>query len=608
MYKKNFLAGWFGEENEKSFYKENIHTKSGYSNFLQNLIEEINKINFNQNIDIHFNSQFSFSRNPKYLVLLEHEFIRPQNFFIFARRYRKIFGWDLKLKKFPNFVYLKYPHFWADCEKNLKRDLRYSMICTNKNILIGNKKFSLYTKRQKVINYCEENYNLDFYLYGGGWNDRDIKKGIVERMLQIISKKGLISLNRKNKLKNYKGIAKNKVRILKRSKFNFCFENISEYKGYVSEKIWDSISNGAIPIYWPSWNIPDNYLPKKFYIDASKFKSMQELFQYLESIPEEKIISWSNQLIDFAKNKKDEISIERYSRKIIKYIQQDLAKQNKFYIPWKLKSKVFSIIDQFNLSSISDFFQKYFLRYYYKKSLKFNPLWDFHKNNLLKYKKNGSIIEFGGGKSLGQNLYLSNFVKKQYILDIKNLIDFNLVKSSQLFLKREKGQIFNSQINNINELKKYRIFYKAPADISKTDYKNDSLDACISTDTMEHISLKNLKKILLEIKRILRKDGLVSMVIDYSDHYSHTDKNIHPLNFLKFSEKEWNKKYNHKCHFQNRLRHSDYRKLFNEIGFDISYEKIIDKADSLPSSVSIDNKKNEDDNLALRGYFLAIKK
>ena len=97
------------------------------------------------------------------------------------------------------------------------------------------------------------------------------------------------------------------------------------------------------------------------------------------------------------------------------------------------------------------------------------------------------------------------------------------------------------------------------------------------------------------------------MIIDYSDHYSHTDKNIHPLNFLKFKENEWNKKYNHQCHFQNRLRHSDYKMLLIDIGFNITFEKIIKKADSMPSSIILDNKKIDDDNIALSGYFLAIK-
>ncbi len=607
MNKKKFITGWFGEDNENIFYKSNDHPSSGLSEFIQNFIENIKKLTLKEDIEIHLNSQFSLSKKRKYLILLEHKYIRPQNYFIFPRRYRKVFGWDLNLRKYANFIYLKYPHSLGKCNKNLNRKLRYTMISSNRNILCGVDKFSLYNKRQNVIDFCEEYNNLDFYLYGKDWENRNIKSGFFDFFLQILSKKSLLSLKRKKRLKNYKGIAKNKSRILQNSKFNFCFENIVGYKGYISEKIWDSIANGAIPVYWPSWEIPEDYIPKEYYVNASNFRNMNELFKYLESISEEEIISWSNKLIDFSKIKKEDLSIEKYSGEIIKNIIKDLEEINIISIPWKLKSKIFSIIDFFNLSQILYYFQKFITRNSLKKSISFNPLWDFHKNNLIKYKKNGSIIEFGAGKSLGQNLYLSNIVKKQYLFDIKNMLDFDLVQKSQIFLAKEKGQIFNYKINNINDLMKYNIYYKAPADVSKTNYKNDSIDACISTDTLEHIPVNNLKQILIEIKRILKKGGLVSMIIDYSDHYSHTDKNIHPLNFLRFNENIWNKKYNHKCHFQNRLRHSDYKKLLIDIGFNITYEKIIKKADSMPAQIFKENNKTYNDNMALSGYFLAIK-
>ena len=327
MFKQKFIAGWIGEKNERSFYKNNVHSSEGLSLYIQNLIENLKKTKLNKSIEVHFNSQFSFSRNPKYLILLEHKLIRPQNFFIFPNRYRKIFGWDLDLEKYQNFCYVNYPHFWNDSKKDLIRKTRYTMICSNRNLLLGNKKYSLYNKRQEVINYCESNKNLNFNLYGTGWNNRDIKIGFFERILQIASAKKIISLKRHKKLINYKGIIKNKSSVLRNSKFNFCFENIAQYNGYVSEKIWDSISSGAIPVYWPSWDIPEDYLPKNSYIDASKFKNVESLFNYLENISDQEIINWSNRLIDLAKKKKKEISIEKYSKKIVGIIEEDLKKK-----------------------------------------------------------------------------------------------------------------------------------------------------------------------------------------------------------------------------------------------------------------------------------------
>ena len=284
MAKIKFIAGWIGEKNETIFFEKYEHPSNGLNLYLQILIEKIKKNKFNKNIEIHFNSQFSFSKSNKYLILLEHPYIRPQNFFIFPKRYKKIFGYDLKFENYENFVYLKYPHFWSNTKKNIKRDIRYSMICSNRNILTGNPKFSLYNKRQEIIDFCEQSPSIDFNLYGTGWDNIFCKAGLVNKFLHTLDKLGLISLKRKNKLINYKGIIKNKFKLLQNSKFNFCFENISNFRGYVSEKIWDSIAAGSIPIYWPSWDIPNEYLPKNYYIDASKFKNFEKLFEYLESI------------------------------------------------------------------------------------------------------------------------------------------------------------------------------------------------------------------------------------------------------------------------------------------------------------------------------------
>ena len=39
-------------------------------------------------------------------------------------------------------------------------------------------------------------------------------------------------------------------------------------------------------------------------------------------------------------------------------------------------------------------------------------------------------------------------------------------------------------------------------------------------------------EILLGVHRLLVPNGILTAKIDYSDHYSHTDRNISKLNFL----------------------------------------------------------------------------
>ena len=88
------------------------------------------------------------------------------------------------------------------------------------------------------------------------------------------------------------------------------------------------------------------------------------------------------------------------------------------------------------------------------------------------------------------------------------------------------------------------------------------------------------------LANISNMDGMnrvSSHEIDLSDHYSHFDKSIGPYNFLKFSERVWSL-FNNRLLYQNRLRASDYRKLFVESSWHIHSESV-----SIPSDFSIED-------------------
>jgi hypothetical protein len=68
---------------------------------------------------------------------------------------------------------------------------------------------------------------------------------------------------------------------------------------------------------------------------------------------------------------------------------------------------------------------------------------------------------------------------------------------------------------------------------------------------------------------------VLSSWIDYKDHYSYFDRTIGPFNFLRYSERSW-PRYSPTLHHQNRLRHSDFVRLFAEAGFVIVEEETVD--------------------------------
>lgn len=49
----------------------------------------------------------------------------------------------------------------------------------------------------------------------------------------------------------------------------------------------------------------------------------------------------------------------------------------------------------------------------------------------------------------------------------------------------------------------------------------------------------------------------------YMDHYSYADRSISQFNFYRYTASQW-RWMNPPNHFQNRLRHTDYERLFAE--------------------------------------------
>ena len=140
-------------------------------------------------------------------------------------------------------------------------------------------------------------------------------------------------------------------------------------------------------------------------------------------------------------------------------------------------------------------------------------------------------------------------------------------------------------------LENYGIDYKSPADAGATGRPDHSFDTAVTTSVLEHIPPAQILRLLRECYRLLPTDAIMSHVIDYSDHFAHSDPAITPYNYLSFDEARW-QRYNPDIHYQNRLRHSDYRPLFEEAGFKVvsDYNSQPDNAIELLARVKLSPK------------------
>lgn len=125
-----------------------------------------------------------------------------------------------------------------------------TMINGNKD---SNHPKSLYGERRKAISFFTE--KGDFDLYGPNWEGYTA----------------------------WKGSPKMKWAVLKDYKFCICYENMKDQLGYITEKIFDCLIGGCVPIYWGASNIAE-YVSKEAWIDRRDFATDEDLYVFLQSI------------------------------------------------------------------------------------------------------------------------------------------------------------------------------------------------------------------------------------------------------------------------------------------------------------------------------------
>ncbi len=197
------------------------------------------------------------------------------------------------------------------------------------------------------------------------------------------------------------------------------------------------------------------------------------------------------------------------------------------------------------------------------------------------------FFEFGAGWDLPiQLLFYAAGVNRQVIIDLNNLARKELINDAitrilqrkPLFAKRLPEKLINGNLEH--DLRNfYGIEYIAPCDARATGLSANSIDFITSTETLQLIPVEDLKRIMVECYRILKPGAFMSVTVDYDDHYAFFDSGISVYNFLKYSDSEW-VEYNPSNHYQNRLRHTDYVKLFEAVGFRIIENHITPGNDS----------------------------
>jgi len=215
---------------------------------------------------------------PKVLLAQEspvivQEIHDPANF----RFYDLVFGWNSDLLS-KNYISLRTPVFSPGFDRG-KEFVHRKLSC-----MIAGQKYvkhpnELYSKRLEIIRWYEKYSPHNFDLYGTGWEKGEKISNRAFFLEKIPSLRKFVYRG----FTSFKGMVEKKYDTYKNYRFSFSLENAEGYKGYISEKIFDPMFAGCIPIYLGSIDI-DRYVPKNCYISLSDFDSIESLHKYIESL------------------------------------------------------------------------------------------------------------------------------------------------------------------------------------------------------------------------------------------------------------------------------------------------------------------------------------
>ena len=141
-------------------------------------------------------------------------------------------------------------------------------------------KGELYSWRRKMAQEFEQTNRDGLDVFGPGWNGEKISWcALYPRRRYTGWKSDKVDYNlervgygKRKKLVNYK--------------FVIASENYTGLRGYISEKIFDAILGGSVPVYLGEKKITD-FVPENSFIDARQFHSLEHLVKKLERMSEE---------------------------------------------------------------------------------------------------------------------------------------------------------------------------------------------------------------------------------------------------------------------------------------------------------------------------------
>jgi hypothetical protein len=129
----------------------------------------------------------------------------------------------------------------------------------------------LYRERRAIAREAQR-YMPDFLdVFGPGWNGEQISWCPLYPNRPYRCRRGNAKVSKHELSAQYR--------------FVIAYENFRGRRGYISEKIFDALQAGSVPVYLGEDRIAE-FVPREAFVDARNFRTRLDLLAYLQSCPE----------------------------------------------------------------------------------------------------------------------------------------------------------------------------------------------------------------------------------------------------------------------------------------------------------------------------------
>lgn len=233
-----------------------------------------------------------------YLFLNENEAMRPDNYWRCNHRaFDRVFTWNTQLTDNRKYLHFYLPNYIPPIDKMDVGDQR--KFC----VTIASQKYSshpqeLYSERVRAIRWFEQHHPAEFDLFGTLW-EHPYFTGKLARLNLGLHKfyACFPEVLRKQRFPSHRGTVPRKHDVLKQYKFAICYEN-AIFPGYITEKIFDALFAGCIPVYLGAPDVAEQ-IPAGVFIDKRQFKNYDALYDYLHNMPEAEYLGYRQAIEQF---------------------------------------------------------------------------------------------------------------------------------------------------------------------------------------------------------------------------------------------------------------------------------------------------------------------